>query len=99
MWYAWVLYISRPVIFAIFALTKTVAWTALAMMPTIIDQFKANMSHLSPTVSTYMLFLSAFDVCATGVDISITSVMFSTLILSTCLESCGNHASGLCGDS
>ena len=63
-WYAWVLYISRPVMFAIFALTKMVAFfpygaivlTALAMVTLIIDPFKANMSHLSPNVFTYMLF-------------------------------------------
>ena len=48
MWYAWVLYISRPVMFAIFALTKTVTFfpygaivlTALAMVPIIIDPFR-----------------------------------------------------------
>ena len=45
--------------------------TALAMVAIFIDPFKANMSHLLPTKSTYMLFLSAFYMCATGVDISV----------------------------
>ena len=49
------------------------------MVAIIIDSFKANMSHLLPTVFTYMLFLSAFYVCATGVDISVSfSDVFNT---------------------
>ncbi len=78
-WYASILYLSRPALLVVYAITADIAFfplaaiivTLIAMLTIIIDPFKAPLSHLSPAVSTFILSVSILYVSAAGTDITV----------------------------